>query len=216
MQKPVLVACQMLEDEIRCILEKHRLDIPIIWMDRGLHDFPGALHDKLTGVIADLEGSDYDTILFGFMICGNAMDGIRAESIPVVFPKYHDCIDMQLSEERDPYTMYMTAGWLRGPNAMQNMYRDAAERYGEKKAKKYLSLTLKNYRSLTLIDTGAYSIEEAMPGFTQISDFSGLPVKTCKGNYEALEKLLTGNWDERVCILNPHEKFSAVQAILES
>lgn len=216
MQKPVLVACQMLEDEIHCIFEKHQLDIPVIWIDRGLHDFPSALHDKLTEVIADLEGSDYDAILFGFMLCGNAMDGIQAGSIPIVFPKYHDCIDMQLSEERDPYTMYMTAGWLRGPNAMQNMYRNAVERYGEKKAKKYLSLSLKNYQSLTAIDTGAYSAEEAMPCFTEISEFTGLPIKKCKGNYEALEKLLTGNWDGHHCILNPHEKFSAVQAILES
>lgn len=215
MQNPVLVVCQMLEDEVCCIQKKHKLNIPTIWVDRGLHDYPSRLHKKITEIIRELDHSGHDGIILGFMICGNALDGIRAGELPIVFPRFHDCIDMQLSELRDPYALYLTPGWMKGPAALQNVFLKAAEQYGEKKAKKFLDLSLKNYRSLIMIDTGAYSYEEALEISTWLSELSGLPLKKCRGNYSVLEKLLTGNWDDQFCVLQPHEFFSATRVIME-
>lgn len=214
MRHPVLVVCEMLEDEIRCITEKHRLSIPTIWVDRGLHDYPVRLHRRLAEIIAELDGFEYDGILLGFMLCGNALDGIRAGNLPIIFPRFHDCIDMQLSQPRDPYAFYLTAGWLKGSVSLLNTYEQAVLQYGEKKAKKFLDLSLKNYKSLTMIDTGAYPCEETLAIPQKLSALCGLPLTRCSGNYTVLEKLLCGVWDEQFCTLHPHETLSAAGIFL--
>ena len=210
MRHPVLVACEMLEDEIHCIEEKHQIELPAIWVDRGLHDYPARLRQRLTEIIEEQDHSEYDGILLGFMLCGNALDGIKAGNIPIVFPRFHDCIDMQLSQPRDPYAFYLTAGWLKGPVSLMNIYEQAAQQYGEKKAKKFLDLSLKNYKSLTMIDTGAYPYEETLKIPQKLSKICGLPLMRCSGNYTVLEKLLCGEWDEQFHLLRPHDTFSAI------
>ena len=61
----------MLEDEIQRAVQRADAQMPIVWVDAGLHEYPDRLREELQRQIALLE-QDYDTILLGFCLCGRA------------------------------------------------------------------------------------------------------------------------------------------------
>ena len=79
----VLLSCEMLEDEMQLALQRTGVQMPIVWLDAGLHEYPAKLRASLREKIAELEQS-YDTILLGFCLCGNAMDGVGASRAQLV------------------------------------------------------------------------------------------------------------------------------------
>ena len=89
----VLLACQMLEDEIQRAVQRTGAQMPIVWVDAGLHEYPDRLREELQRQIALLE-QDYDTILLGFCLCGNALHGVRAARARLIAPRFDDCIRM--------------------------------------------------------------------------------------------------------------------------
>ena len=92
----VLLSCEMLEDEMQLALQRTGVQMPIVWLDAGLHEYPAKLRASLREKIAELEQS-YDTILLGFCLCGNAMDGVGASRARLVVPRFDDCIRMLMS-----------------------------------------------------------------------------------------------------------------------
>ena len=54
-QKRTLISCAMLEDEVNHILEKTHLTLPVIWIDRGLHNRPENLNQLLQEHINQLQ-----------------------------------------------------------------------------------------------------------------------------------------------------------------
>ena len=57
-QKRTLISCAMLEDEVNHILEKTHLTLPVIWIDRGLHNRPENLNQLLQEHINQLQNQD--------------------------------------------------------------------------------------------------------------------------------------------------------------
>ena len=51
----VLLACQMLEDEIQRAVQRADAQMPIVWVDAGLHEYPDRLREELQRQIALLE-----------------------------------------------------------------------------------------------------------------------------------------------------------------
>ena len=94
----VLLSCEMLEDEMQLALQRTGVQMPIVWLDAGLHEYPAKLRASLREKIAELEQS-YDTILLGFCLCGNAMDGVGASRARLVVPRFDDCIRMLMSRD---------------------------------------------------------------------------------------------------------------------
>jgi hypothetical protein len=72
----------------------------------GLHDDPPNLRATLQAAI-DGVGIPYDAIVLAYGLCGGATAGLRADTIPVVVPRAHDCITLFLGS-RDRYTAEFT------------------------------------------------------------------------------------------------------------
>ncbi len=55
----VILACEMLEDEVRLALEvlPAQERPPVVWVESGLHDRPERLRDALAGLIAELDAA---------------------------------------------------------------------------------------------------------------------------------------------------------------
>lgn len=64
-QKRTLISCAMLEDEVNHILEKTHLTLPVIWIDRGLHNRPENLNQLLQEHINQLQNQDEILLTFG-------------------------------------------------------------------------------------------------------------------------------------------------------
>ena len=43
----IIIACSMVDNEIRMAMELEKSDIPVVWMDKGLHDDPEKLRSAL-------------------------------------------------------------------------------------------------------------------------------------------------------------------------
>ena len=51
----VLLSCEMLEDEMQLALQRTGVQMPIVWLDAGLHEYPAKLRASLREKIAELE-----------------------------------------------------------------------------------------------------------------------------------------------------------------
>ncbi|MDR1277787.1 MAG: DUF1638 domain-containing protein [Treponema sp.] len=203
----VILACSMLEDEIALAMKKTGCRLPVIWLERGLHEWPDRLREELHRRIRQLAAAD--TILLTYSLCGGALAGLDSSNSRLVLPCFHDCIQMccSLAEQQprpvDPRSFYFTRGWLRGEHSTARSFQRACQKYGRKTARVLYREIFKNYRSLVLLDTGAYPPEESLAGVRRLGKTFGLAVRECPGSTRILEKLFSGRWDQEFCIIPP-------------
>ena len=73
----------------------------------------------------------------------------------------------------------------------------------------------KHYAFLSLIDNGAYDVQEIRDTAEQIADAFHLNLQVIPGTTSLLEQLLTGPWDERNFVtIPPHSVFTYANATL--
>ena len=113
----LLVACEMLRDELELAMERTGIHPETLWLEKGLHEFPQNLNQKLQELLDGLDPR-YDEVFFSMCYCGGAMDGLHSDHARLVVPRFDDCIRMLLSTEAgawnraDARTMYFTRQWM--------------------------------------------------------------------------------------------------------
>ena len=212
----VLLCCEMLEDEMNLAYRRTGSQIPVEWVDAGLHEYPDKLRAELEKRIPELE-RDYDTILMGFCLCGNALVGIGGGRARVVAPRFDDCIRMLMCRQAgalpdvDCHCMYFTECWTRHEEFIGAQYRRACEKYGQKKGTKVYKTMLKNYTGLRLVDTGAFPVEKGRAAIQSAAEVLELDYGEVDGSIRVLEKLLMHQWDEEFYVLEPGQKFAQME-----
>jgi hypothetical protein len=203
----VILACAMLEDEVALAMKKTGCRLPVIWLERRLHEWPDRLREELHRRIGQLSAAD--TILLTFSLCGGGLLGLGSPSSRLVLPRFHDCIQMccSLAEYQpaavDPRGLYFTRGWLRGEHSTARSFQQTCQKYGRKKARALYQEIFKNCRSLVLLDTGAYPPEESLAGVRRLGKTFDLAVRKSPGSTRILEKLFDGRWDQEFCLIPP-------------
>lgn len=206
----LIIACSMLEDEVNLVLRECRSQDPVRWLDRGLHEFPGRLRQILQQTIDE---SGADEILLTQGLCGNALAGVGSDRATLVAPAVHDCIHMLLrvsaneAPAPDSRSLYFTDGWFRSERFITNEYEACVRQYGREQADDIFEMMLKNYRSLTLIDTGAYDCAAACERGRRAARMLGLSFSVEQGSLRILRKLFSGQWDSEFLVLPPGERF---------
>lgn len=212
----VLLCCEMLEDEVKLAYRRTGAQIPTVWMDAGLHEYPERLRAELEKQIPELE-QQYDTILMGFCLCGNALVGVGGKRARLVAPRFDDCIRMLMCRrpgslpEVDCHCMYFTDGWTKHGEFIAAQYARTCEKYGEKKGKKIYKTMLKNYTGLRLVDTGAFDLEKGRKAIQSTADTLDLGYGEVDGSIRVLEKLLRHEWDDEFYILEPGQTFDQME-----
>ena len=207
----VIVACEMLEYEIKQAMLNTKNNSRVIWLERGLHEMPKKLHDELQ---TTLESVYADQVLFAFGLCGNALDGISSPRSSIVIPRFHDCIHMLLATEEQPRPstcgncLYYTDGWFKSDMAMLQQYERFKKKRGEEKAKRIFQKMFENYRGIYLIDTGLPWRSLALEEAERTSELFELELCSTQGSLTILERLLKHDWDENFIICNPGEAIS--------
>ena len=90
-----VISCRVFVPELEIILKDAASgpdEIGIDWLPLRAHDQPDTLRNEIQLLIdaADAVGT-YDAVLLAYGLCGNAVSGIRAGSIPLYIPRAHDC-----------------------------------------------------------------------------------------------------------------------------
>jgi hypothetical protein len=73
----LIIACQMIADELNLAISRTGVDYPVIWMESRLHEHPDRLRARLQDEIDRISNVRHIVLAFGY--CGNAMLGLKAE-----------------------------------------------------------------------------------------------------------------------------------------
>ena len=210
--KTVILACKTLKHEIEKACEKHNIDYPIHWIESGLHNYPEKLHKYIQDELDNMQ--DYDRVILTFGLCGNSLVGVESKNLELIMPKVDDCISLLLGsvDERRKYggkngMYFLTKGWIEGERNLWVEYQYTIEKYGEETGKEIFDMMLNHYKSLGVIDTKCYDLDEVMPLCKEIADTLELNLKILDYPISYLEDLLTGPWDDdRFVITKPNSK----------
>jgi hypothetical protein len=109
-------------------------------------------------------------------------------------------------------TYYLSKGWIDQKGDPVSSYRRYCEKYGEKKALRFIRQEYANYKRIALIHTvassGAY-VRYSM----KVADFLGLEHTELEGSLRYVRKLIDGEWDDEFLIISPGETVSLEQFI---
>lgn len=94
--------------------------VDLEFLTQGYHDNPEIGRARLQEKIDSLPQGRYDAVLLVYALCNNMLVGLRAQDIPVVIPRAHDCITFFMGSKdryaryfrQHPGTYYYTSGWL--------------------------------------------------------------------------------------------------------
>lgn len=211
----------------------HTIDLEFTRMNS--HVSPEAMRKQIQEKI-DAAGSGYDAILLGFGLCGNSTVGLKAETIPLVIPRAHDCCTIFLGS-RDRFLEYFgdnfsaewsTDGYMeRGGEdylretevgrllGLDGGYAGLVEKYGEENAK-FIWETLHpgmESRELTFITISEVSDRKYLDAFKSYARDKGRQLRIIDGSLRILENLINGKWDEEDFLTVPPGK--AISAVYD-
>ena len=204
----MMLACVTLKDEIEEVFSRTGKRLPVRYLPVR-HDCPADMRAMLLRAIDELADADFILLAYGY--CGGGLEGIGSSSSTLVVPKVHDCIDCLLTEEHRNADFragryFLTRGWLRGEKSIARELKKLKQTLDEKCRSDYINAVYGGYRSLTLINDGAYPIEEAFFSAKEAAGALNLPVEQVNGTLSRIEKLITGRWDEDFLIVPPGKR----------
>ncbi len=209
--RKMLVACNTIEDEIKCAMERMGMECPIVWLEGGLHNSPDRLRNRLKEVLAEAEGQ-CDFLLFTLGYCGGGVSELTTGNYTTVLPLADDCLsillgslDARLAASKSP-TYFLTEGWMRHENNIVTSYERTVEKYGEARADRINKMMLKNYHRFGLVETGCYDYPAAAARIAPLAKKMDLAVEALPGDNSWLDRLLSGPWDDPnlFLVLPPH------------
>ena len=199
MKREVIVSCKALTQEFEQVQKTLGTDIPVVWVDRGLHNFPPKLNAAVQEALDSL--GDVDRVLLGYANCGNAIKGVKARDFEIIIPKVDDCISILFNSQkaREAYSaehasMFMTEGWMDADHNIVQEYQYTLEKYGEETAVSFTEMMYAHYRTMTYLDTGLYSIPSLMERTKIICDIANLETLTHPVELTYIEQLVAGPW----------------------
>ena len=199
--REVIVACKALSLEIEHVQETLGIYRPIVWVERGLHNFPNKLKDAVQEVLDSLH--DVDRVLMGYANCGNAIKGVEVRDYELIVPKVDDCISILFNSQKareeysaDYASMFMTEGWMDAEHNIVQEHEYMCEKYGEETAVEFTKMMYAHYRTMTYLDNGLYDIQSVMDRTKIICDIANLETRIHPVELTYLEELISGPWPE--------------------
>ena len=209
--KVLVIACRVLINELQAVCPS---GIQLEFLEQGLHNTPDKMRVVIQEKIHEVDGS-YDYIMLGYGACGNGTLGIKAENVPVIIPKAHDCITFWMGSvanhmrehKKAPGTYYLSKGWVEEAKSPMDKFEEYKEHYGAETAEWVMKEAYKNYTRIALIATGSYDPAEYREHAKANAAFLGVDYEELEGSMSIFEKMMRDKWDkEDFIILQPGEE----------
>jgi hypothetical protein len=228
-----LIACEILCREFCWAVARspHRVDVE--FLPKGLHDIGQVgMNARLVEVLESVDVQLYDAVLMGYALCSNGLVGLKAEEVPLVLPRAHDCITLFLGDKQryldyfhsNPGVYFKTSGWIErgeqleqlGPDSIQTQsgmnqsYEELVEKYGEDNARflaEQFSDMRRHYSKLTFIEMGVEPDDRFEQETRRQAGEHGWQFEKISGNMQLISDLVDGHWDDdRFLVIPPgHE-----------
>jgi hypothetical protein len=226
------IACDVLARPVYLCAARSPHVVDLHMFERGLHDEPKTLRERLQEAIDDAP-ANADAIVLGYGLCGGATAGIVARDKPVVVPRAHDCITLFLgareryAEEHAKVATYWyvadqlerndgyrasVGGLAIGSDTDAQIEETRAEyvaKYGEDNAD-YLMEILGGWRShygrAAFVSMGVADETAAETDARDEAERRGWAFEHVEGSLVLLRQLIDGDWGEDMLVLQPGEQ----------
>jgi hypothetical protein len=179
-------------------------------LEIALHLNPQQLRNHLMEEVARVEAADTH-ILFGYGLCGRALEGVVSSKSTLVLPKVDDCVGALLgSRQRHKELLKERAGcyfleqhWLETELNVFVQMTKGLEHIPPDRRERIVQMTLKSYNTLALLDSGNTPPEADTQCMVYASrhELDFIRLKTELG---LLNRLLSGPWtDEEFIVCEP-------------
>ncbi len=235
-KKLKLISCEVFARELSYAAALTENVVDAEYLEKGLHDRSDVLREALQKKI-DSIGAPYDALILGYGLCGNAANGLKAGSIPLIIPRAHDCSAILLGSHArfnelfgdNPSQAWTSAGYLERGSSMyregggegeQNSllggktYEEYVKEYGEDNAK-FLMETLspkKHSDKMVYIDTEPTMHLKYKDDAKKYALDNKLKYVEFMGDMSMLKDLVDGKWtdEKRFLVVKPGKKIYAV------
>jgi hypothetical protein len=205
-----IVACRTIADELHLACREAGCDLPVSWVESGLHNWPDRLRTRIQQVLDEV--SDVDRVLLAFGYCGNSVVGLTVGEFELIVPRADDCISLMLGScarreevSAEKATYFLTPGYLEHESNIWSEYQAFAARRGHALADQIYATLLAHYRRLGIIDTGSFDVAGFVERTQPIAAAFKLDHEVIAGTTQYLRRLLTGPWDEGFIRIGPRE-----------
>lgn len=203
-----VIACDVLQREIRHIADRSSAALDLTFLEQGLHISPDRLRTRLQEAID--HAPVCDAILVGYGLCGNGIEGIKARKTPLVFMRAHDCITFWLGSKKryqhhfDTHTgtYWYSPGWIDtgkmpGPRYFEAMGKTFTEKFGKNRAAALVELdksTLAAYRTAAYVELDVGGNGGYRQYARECAGYMGWAFLEIPGDIQLLENFIGGHW----------------------
>jgi hypothetical protein len=207
-----IVACRVFAPELAALgIEESK----VVFLDQGLHRYPGDLRKELARALARLEQNrTLEKAILCYGYCGGGLEGLTSSRLELVLPLAHDCIPLLLGvRSRDPCvgcgdTFYLSPGWIDHGLTPYSEYFVTAEKYGREDALWVGRQMLKGYREVVLVENAAPLQSHHRRYAQEMALLFHLGFREVRGNKNWLVSLLAAQHNSEVAVVTPGVKIN--------
>lgn len=209
-----VIACSVLEDEVRHLAAGYRHIHRMVFLPQGLHNEPARLRRELQAAITAAEADPVvDAIALVYGLCSRGVENLRHERCPIVIARAHDCVTLFLGDKdryadylrKHPGTYWYSPGWIRshappGPDRTARLRREYAEKFDADEVEYLMEMEahwIANYNRAAYVGLGVGETARDKDYTRHCAACLGWDFDLVEGDPALLRALLAGEWDER-------------------
>lgn len=199
MEQYVMITCGNLAAYAKLAMEKVGISIPLIVMDKKLHNVPEELWNSVFKKMNELP--EDITVLLGYGTCGCKFFH-REFPRKTVIPRVDDCVSMLMTtKDNFQYNMKKRDAFYLSSNreyaSIAAIQRSCIDQYGEEDGALLMKKWFNNIKKVVMIDTGLGAADSAQneARLKEEAAIIGADCEHVQGSNIILEKLISRKWD---------------------
>ena len=213
MEQYVMIACGTLAPYAKLAMVEADISIPLIVMDRKLHNNPDELWNSVFEKMNELP--EDVIVLLGYGTCGCKLFNRRFPRKTVI-PCVDDCVSMLMTttdnyqynmKERD--TFYLSDN--REYASIETIQKSCVHQYGEEQGTLIMKKWFQDIQKVAMIDTG-FGVVNSAQNEKRLKEEAAIIGATCEhvqGSNIIMQKLISGKWDAQFKVLEKGEYLTA-------
>lgn len=215
-----VIACNVLEAEVRHLAA----DLPhireLFFMPQGLHNEPVRLQRELQAAVNRAEAdAGVDAIALVYGLCSRGVENLRHERCPIVIARAHDCVTLFLGDKdryatylrEHPGTYWYSPGWIKshappGPDRTARLRQEYTKKFDSDEVDYLMKMEqhwIAKYDRAAYVGLGIGESQKDKDYTKNCAACLGWDYDQVKGDPALLRALLAGDWDEQRFLVVP-------------